>query len=135
MTPDSTYRPASREPRGLARFIAGLVLLAVTAACSPGGQDVTTPVGSTLAPTPAITTSSNTTEVSSEPSSIQTESMTIQDGGSRVRIRCAFPESVWTPQSRPSKATKSGYLSLHETPASPDGGAMVLPLANRKDRC
>jgi LPXTG-site transpeptidase (sortase) family protein len=138
MTPDSTYRPASREPLGLARFIAGLVLLAVTAACSPGGQDVTTPVGSTLAPTPAITTSSNTTEVSSEPSSIQTESMTIQDGGLKGPYTLRIPrigvdapvapiqsneERILEPPRDPGIA---GWWSDGAAPGEPQGSVLVV---------
>jgi LPXTG-site transpeptidase (sortase) family protein len=138
MTPDSTYRPASREPRGPARFIAGLALVAVTAACSPGGQDVPTPVGSTLAPTPAITTSSNTTEVSSEPSSIQTESMTTQDGGLKGPYTLHIPrigvdapvaaiqsneERILEPPRDPSVA---GWWSDGAAPGEPQGSAVVV---------
>lgn len=39
MTPDLSSRPARRVTRGLARFIAGLTLVAVTAACGSGDDD------------------------------------------------------------------------------------------------
>ena len=55
MIPDQTSRPACWASRGLARFIAGLALVAVTAACGAGGDDA--PVGSP-APTSAATTGS-----------------------------------------------------------------------------
>jgi LPXTG-site transpeptidase (sortase) family protein len=77
MTPDLTTRPACRAPRGLARFIAGLALVAVTAACSPGDQNDVTPAGSTPAvtasPGPATTASPQGTEAPPEPAASQTE--------------------------------------------------------------
>ena len=36
-------------------------------------------------------------------------------------------ESVWMPKSCPSRATRKGCFSLHETPASPVGGATAPP--------
>jgi LPXTG-site transpeptidase (sortase) family protein len=77
MTPDLTTCPACRAPRGLARFIAGLALVAVTAACSPGDQNDVTPAGSTPAvtasPGPATTASPQGTEAPPEPAASQTE--------------------------------------------------------------
>jgi LPXTG-site transpeptidase (sortase) family protein len=77
MTPDLTTCPAGRPPRGLARFIAGLALVAVTAACSPGDQNDVTPAGSTPAvtasPGPATTASPQGTEAPPEPAASQTE--------------------------------------------------------------
>jgi LPXTG-site transpeptidase (sortase) family protein len=58
MTPDPTSRSASWAPRAPARFIAGLALLAVTAACSSGDDHVTA-AGPTPAPTPAMTASAD----------------------------------------------------------------------------
>jgi LPXTG-site transpeptidase (sortase) family protein len=53
MTPDLTSRPARRVPRGLARLIAGLALVAVTAACGSSDENDFTP----YAPTSAVTAS------------------------------------------------------------------------------
>jgi LPXTG-site transpeptidase (sortase) family protein len=80
MTPDSTYRPASRVPQGPARFIATLALVAVTAACGFGHNDVTV-VRPTPAPSPAMTASPDGAEVSPEPTAIQSESITVHAGG------------------------------------------------------
>jgi len=80
MTPDSTYRPANRAPRGPARFIAALALVAVTAACGSDHDDVT-PVRSTPAPPSAMTAPPDVTEVSPRPTAIQSESIATQAGG------------------------------------------------------
>jgi LPXTG-site transpeptidase (sortase) family protein len=77
MTPDLTTRPARRAPRGLARFIAGLALVAVVAACSSSDQNDATPPGST----PGATASSaetaasqgSATEAPRDPTASQTE--------------------------------------------------------------
>jgi LPXTG-site transpeptidase (sortase) family protein len=90
MTPDLTTRPACRAPRGLARFIAGLALVAVAVACSPGDQNDVTPAGS-AAPTSAMTASPSTgttasrqaTEAPPEPTANQTERI---EGGFTLRI-------------------------------------------------
>jgi LPXTG-site transpeptidase (sortase) family protein len=90
MTPDLTTRPASRAPRGLARFIAGLVLVAVTAACSSSDQNDVTPASS-AAPTSAVNASPSTgttasrqaTEAPPEPTANQTERI---EGGFTLRI-------------------------------------------------
>jgi LPXTG-site transpeptidase (sortase) family protein len=90
MTPDLTTRPACRAPRGLARFIAGLALVAVTAACSSSDQNDVTRAGSTLAPTSAVTASpdptpaSQETEALPEPTASQTERI---EGSYTYRLR------------------------------------------------
>jgi LPXTG-site transpeptidase (sortase) family protein len=79
MTPDLRSRPASRAPRGLARFIAGLALVAVTAACGASDENAVTPAGSTPAPTSAVPASADpvaspgATEAPPEPTASQTE--------------------------------------------------------------
>jgi LPXTG-site transpeptidase (sortase) family protein len=90
MTPDLTTRPACRVPRGLARFIAGLALVAVTAACSSSDQSDVTPAGSTTAPTSAVTasptpgrTSPEVTDGPPDPSTNQAERI---DGLYTLRI-------------------------------------------------
>jgi LPXTG-site transpeptidase (sortase) family protein len=69
MTPDPTFLRAGRTPRGPARFIAALCLVAVTAACSTSGDPVTT-VGSTATPS-AATTSPDVNELPPEPTAKQ----------------------------------------------------------------
>ena len=69
MTPDPTFLRAGRTPRGPARFIAALCLVAVTAACSTSGDHVTT-VGSTATPS-AATTSPDVNELPPEPTAKQ----------------------------------------------------------------
>ena len=70
MTPDPTFLRAGRTPRGPARFIAALCLVAVTAACSTSGDHVTT-VGSTAAPSSVTTTSPDVNELPPEPTAKQ----------------------------------------------------------------
>src|SRR5215210_5294617 len=71
MTPDQRSRPASRAPRAPARFVAGLALLAVIAACGSNHGGVIR-AGSTPAPTtPAMTVASpNATGVSPNSTSV-----------------------------------------------------------------
>jgi LPXTG-site transpeptidase (sortase) family protein len=66
MTLDPTSPPADRTPRWLARFIAALCLVAVTAACGTGGDDVTT-VASTAAPSSVMTASPDVDALPPEP--------------------------------------------------------------------
>jgi LPXTG-site transpeptidase (sortase) family protein len=77
MTPDLTTRPACWATRGLARFIAGLALVAVVAACSQGDQNDVTPAASTPAATdsraPVSTASQRVTEGAPGPTASQTE--------------------------------------------------------------
>jgi LPXTG-site transpeptidase (sortase) family protein len=87
MIPDLTTRPACRAPRGLARFIAGLALVAVTAACSSSENDVS-PAGSTPAATasqaPVSTASPQGTEAPPVPTASQTERI---EGSYTYRVR------------------------------------------------
>jgi LPXTG-site transpeptidase (sortase) family protein len=88
MTPDLTTRPARRAPRGLARFIAGLALVGVLAACGSSDQNDLTPVGSTPAvtasPAPATTASQEVTDAPPEPTASQTERI---EGPTTYRVR------------------------------------------------
>ena len=70
MTPDPTFLRAGRTPRGPARFIAALCLVAVTAACGTSGDHVTT-VGSTAAPSSVTTASPDVNELPREPTAKQ----------------------------------------------------------------
>jgi LPXTG-site transpeptidase (sortase) family protein len=87
MTPDLTTRPACRAPRGLARFIAGLALVAVTAACSSSDQNDVAPAGSTPAvsasPAPA-SGSPQVAEAPPDPTASQTERI---EGPTTYRVR------------------------------------------------
>jgi len=144
MTPDSTHRPASRATRGLARFIAGLALVAVTAACS--GHDDVTPVGSTPAPTSAVTAapdpvttaSPDVTEVPPEPTAIQSESMAVEDGAIEGPYTLRIPrigvdapvvpiqaneERVLNPPRDPSVA---GWWSDGAAPGEQHGSAVLV---------
>jgi LPXTG-site transpeptidase (sortase) family protein len=88
MTPDLTTRPARRAPRGLARFIAGLALVGVMAACSSSDQNDVTPVGSTPAatasPAPVTIASQEVTEAPPKPTASQTERI---EGPTMNRVR------------------------------------------------
>jgi LPXTG-site transpeptidase (sortase) family protein len=88
MTPDLTTRPACRAPRGLARFVAGLALVAVTAACSSSDQNDLSPEGSapavTASPAPVTPGSRRVTEAAPVPTASQTERI---EGAYTYRVR------------------------------------------------
>jgi LPXTG-site transpeptidase (sortase) family protein len=140
MTPDLTSRPASRATRGLARFIAGLALLAVTAACGSDNDDVTPP-GSTPAPTSAVTASPDSvstaspkvTEAPPEPTSSQTESI---EGRYNYTVRIprigvdapvvpiqSNEDRVLNPPRDPSVV---GWWSQGAAPGEPQGSAVLV---------
>ena len=130
MTPDLTHRPASRARRGPARLIAALALVAVTAACSSGNDDVT-PVRLTPAPSSTMTASpADVTEVPPEPTATQSESIAVQAGGIEGPYTLRIPRIGVDAQVVPIQANEERVLNPHETPASPDGGATALPQAN-----
>ena len=112
MTPDPTSRPANRAPRGLARFIAGLALVAVTAACG-SSDDGATP-GPTAAPTSAVTATPDVTEGSVDPT--------------------ASPDATKT--SRKPAPTQSGRIDGTYTLRIPRIGvhAPVVPIKSNEDR-
>ena len=112
MTPDPTSRPASRAPRGLARFIAGLAFAAVTAACG-SSDDGATP-GPTAAPTSAVTATPDVTERSVDPT--------------------ASPDA--TKMSRKPTPTQSGRIDGTYTLRIPRIGvhAPVVPIKSNEDR-
>ena len=114
MTPDPTSRPANRAPRGLARFIAGLALAAVTAACG-SSDDGAAPVGPTAAaPTSAVTATPDVTEGSVDPT--------------------ASPDL--TKMSRKPTPTQSGRIDGTYTLRIPQIGvhAPVVPIKSNEDR-
>jgi LPXTG-site transpeptidase (sortase) family protein len=141
MTPDLTSRPASRATRGLARLIAGLALVAVTAACS--GHDDVTPVGSTPAPTSAVTAAPDpvttaSPDVTEVPPAIQSESMAVEDGAIEGPYTLRIPrigvdapvvplqaneERVLNPPRDPSVA---GWWSDGAAPGEQHGSAVLV---------
>ena len=139
MAPDLTTRPARRALRGPARFIVGLALVAVTAACSTGGDDVTQ-VASTPTPTPAraITASPDLTEGYPKPTTIQSEATPSQAGGIEGPYTLHIPrigvdarvvpiqsnaERILEPPRDPSVA---GWWSEGAAPGEPKGSAVVV---------
>jgi LPXTG-site transpeptidase (sortase) family protein len=142
MTPDLTTHPACRAPRGLARFIAGLALVAVTAACGSSDQNDVTPVGSKPAATasaaPVATASQEVTEAPPEPTAIQSEATTMPAGGiegpytlhipqigvdARVVSIQSNAERILEPPQDPSVA---GWWSEGAAPGEPQGSAVVV---------
>jgi LPXTG-site transpeptidase (sortase) family protein len=137
MTPDSMYRPASRAPRGPARLIAALALVAVTAACGSGHDDVI-PVRPTPTPSSTMTASSDVTAVPPEPTAVQSESMAVQDGAIGGPYTLRIPrigvdatvvpiqtneERVLNPPRDPSVA---GWWSDGAAPGEPKGSAVLV---------
>jgi LPXTG-site transpeptidase (sortase) family protein len=138
MTPDLTSRPASRATRGLARFIAGLALLAVTAACGSDNDDVTTG-GSLPAPTSAVTASPDPGTTASPkmteapPTSSQTERI---EGPYTYTVRIprigvdapvvpiqSNEDRVLNPPRDPSVV---GWWSQGAAPGDPQGSALLV---------
>ena len=76
MSPEATFHPVRRVSRGAVRFIAGLALVLVVAACSSGSDDVK-PVESAVEPTPGITP----TATAAEPTLTQSEATPVVAGG------------------------------------------------------
>jgi LPXTG-site transpeptidase (sortase) family protein len=148
MTPDpTTSRPACRASRGLARFIAGLALVAVSAACG-SGSDVT-PVGSP-APTSAGTTASP--EVSRKPTSASPKASKESqeptavpagriEGPYTLRIpRIGVDTPVVPIQSNavrvlepPRDPRIAGWWSDGAAPGEPQGSAVVVGHSVRND--
>jgi LPXTG-site transpeptidase (sortase) family protein len=141
MTRDLTTRPACRAPRGLARFIAGLALVAVLAACSSDQNDVT-PAGSTPAamasPAPMTTASQKVTEAPSEPTASQSEAISMPAGGiegpytlhiarigvdARVVPIQSNAERILEP---PQDPTVAGWWSDGAAPGEPQGSVVVV---------
>jgi LPXTG-site transpeptidase (sortase) family protein len=140
MSPDLRSRPASRATRGLARFTAGLALVAVTAACGSDNDDVTPP-GSTPAPTSAVTASPDPvttasprgTEAPPEPSASQTERIEgLYTYTVRIpRIGVDAPvvpiqsneDRVLNPPRDPSVV---GWWSQGAAPGEPQGSAVLV---------
>jgi LPXTG-site transpeptidase (sortase) family protein len=142
MTPDLTTRPACRAPGGLARFIAGLALVAVTAACGSSDENDVTPAGSTRAvtasPAPVTTGSPQVTEAPPEPTAIQSEATPMPAGGIEGPYTLHIPrigvdarvvpiqsnaERILEPPQDPSVA---GWWSEGAAPGEPQGSAVVV---------
>src|SRR5829696_336312 len=127
MSPDSIVRPAGRAPRGLARCIAGLALVAVVAACSSG--DDVAGGGSTPASAPTMTASSNRS-----PASSGTTPSDGIDGPYTLRIpRIGVAAPVVPIQSNedrvlnpPQDPSVAGWWSQGAAPGEPTGSAMLV---------
>ena len=141
MSPDLKFRPACRAPRGLARFIAGLALLAVTAACGSGDENEVTPDGSAPGPTSAVTASLDPVPTASpdvagapsEPTASQAESI---EGASTYTVRIprigvdapivpirSNEDRVLNPPQDPSVV---GWWSQGAAPGEPRGSAVLV---------
>jgi LPXTG-site transpeptidase (sortase) family protein len=137
MTPDLRSRPASRAHRGLARFIAGLALVAVTAACSSSAQNDVTPAGSAAptsanaSPSTGTTASRQATEGPPEPTANQAERI---EGRYTLRIpRIGVDAPVVPIQSNedrvlnpPRDPTVVGWWSDGAAPGKTRGSAVLV---------
>jgi LPXTG-site transpeptidase (sortase) family protein len=135
MIPDLTSPPAGRTPRGPARFIAALCLVAVAAACGTGCDHVTT-VGSPAAPSSVMTASPDVNELPTEP--------TAKHGGGiegphvlripRIGVDAHIvpiksnDEGILKPPRDPSVA---GWWSDGAAPGEPQGSAVLVGHAVR----
>ncbi len=132
-------RPVSRAPRGSARFIAGLALLAVMVACSSGddvtGAGSTPPSAPTVTPvspqqTAAATPSSDATKVSKK----RTARNDGIDGPYTLRIaRIGLAAPVVPIQSNedrvldpPRDPSVAGWWSQGAAPGEPKGSAVLV---------
>jgi LPXTG-site transpeptidase (sortase) family protein len=142
MSPDLKFRPACRAPRGLARFIAGLALVAVAAACGSGDENEVTPDGSTPGPTSAVTASQDPGAITAspeatgplpKPSASQAESI---QGASTYTVRIpqigvdapivpirSNADRVLNPPQDPSVV---GWWSQGAAPGEPRGSAVLV---------
>jgi LPXTG-site transpeptidase (sortase) family protein len=139
MTPDLKSRPASRAHRGLARFIAGLAFLAVTAACGASNENGVPPVGSPSAPASAVpaspdpvtTPSPGVTEAAPEATASQTERI---EGPQTLRIpRIGVDAQVVPIQSNedrvlnpPKDPSVVGWWSDGAAPGETRGSAVLV---------
>ena len=115
MIPDSTHRPASRASRGLARFTAGLALVAVIAACSSDTDEVPT-----SGPAPTVNPSAEVSEAFRQPSSAATPSR------SASKVSSAKPTAI----------QRTGSVGVGSTLRIPRIGvnAPIVPIQTNKRR-
>jgi LPXTG-site transpeptidase (sortase) family protein len=141
MSPDVTDRPVRRARRALARLLAGLALVAVTAAC--GADDsvpnagspeappsVTTSAEPTSSPTPSETASSERTTESAKPKASQgsidrPQTLRIPRIGVNAPVIPiqATEDRVLNPPEDPSVA---GWWSDGAAPGEPKGSAVLV---------
>jgi LPXTG-site transpeptidase (sortase) family protein len=131
MTPDPT-RPAGRASRGPARFIAGLALVAVTAACGSGDDNSdTSAVASTPTPSPTTTTPEVRSDLPAVPTEIQSEGI---EGPYTLRIpRIGVDAPVISIQSNedrvlepPRDPSVAGWWSDGALPGESEGSAVLV---------
>ena len=142
MTPDLRSRPARRSTRGLARFITGLALLAVTAACGSGDENDVTPDGSTPAPTSAVTASRDAGPITASPEA--TEAAPEPTASQAERIEGPYAYTVRIPRigvdapvvpiqsnedrvlNPPRDPSVVGWWSQGAAPGEPQGSAVLV---------
>jgi LPXTG-site transpeptidase (sortase) family protein len=132
MIPDSRFRLVDRASRGLARFIAGLALLAVTAACSSGDDSVLPVVDST--PTPVVATPPDANEASPQPTGTLSQADSMDGPPYAVRIpRIGVDARVVPIHSNaerilepPSDRSVVGWWSDGAAPGEPRGSAVLV---------
>jgi LPXTG-site transpeptidase (sortase) family protein len=130
MSPD-TSRPACRVSRGPARYIAGLALVAVTAACGSADDNDASAVVSTPAPTPATTTSAAPTAIPAEPTESQSKGI---KGPYTLRIpRIGVDAPVISIQSNENRVLEpprdprvAGWWSDGALPGESEGSAVLV---------
>ena len=137
MIPDPTFLRAGRTPRRPALFIAALCLVAVTAACGTGGGHVT-PVGSTAAPSSAMTASPDVNELPAEPTAMHSGGI---EGPYVLRIpRIGVDAHVVPIKSNeegilepPRDLTVAGWWSGGAAPGEAKGSAVLVGHAVRNN--
>jgi LPXTG-site transpeptidase (sortase) family protein len=130
MTPDPS-RPACRVSRGSARFIAGLALVAVTAACGSADDNDASAVASTPTPTGETTTSATPTVIPTEPTESQSKRI---EGPYTLRIpRIGVDAPVVAIQSNenrvlepPRDPSVAGWWSDGALPGESEGSAVLV---------
>ena len=139
MSPDPTARPVRRAPRGTARFIAGLALVAVVVACS-SGDDVTgagAPPGSAPTTASSVPSGSTTTPSPGKGKAAKRRTTTRSDGLDgpytlRIpEIGVAAPViSIRTNEDRvlnpPRDPGVVGWWSQGAAPGEPTGSAVLV---------
>jgi LPXTG-site transpeptidase (sortase) family protein len=135
MTPDPTSDPVRRVPRGPARLIAGLALVAVTAACGSGGEDASGADRQTASAVPAPTPAASASADPSEPPLDSADSRPVALQGPYTlripRIGVDAPVvAITSNQDRelvpPRDPGLAGWWSDGAAPGAPQGSAVLV---------